>query len=182
MKLFELFATLGLETAEFEAELDEAYRTLVDAGQRAEEACQWSLRLFEMPSASAAISRVQRWWEGVRGAVTLTLPAPTLPGASLGGISAPGFATGLDYVPYNDFPARLHEGEAVLTKAQAAAWRGGDQPRADLSGLGDAVADALRGALDGVVVSIDGQAAGRVLADPVSQNIADMAWAGRFNV
>jgi len=36
-----------------------------------------------------------------------------------------GFATGLDYVPYNDFPARLHVGEAVLTREDASAWRRG---------------------------------------------------------
>lgn len=34
-----------------------------------------------------------------------------------------GFATGLDYVPYDEFPARLHEGEAVLTKQEARSWR-----------------------------------------------------------
>lgn len=37
----------------------------------------------------------------------------------------PGFATGLDYVPYDNFLARLHEGEMVLTKSQANALRGG---------------------------------------------------------
>ena len=31
----------------------------------------------------------------------------------------------MKYVPYNDFPAILHEGEAVLTKAQASLWRAG---------------------------------------------------------
>ena len=53
-----------------------------------------------------------------------------LEGISIGmGFSAtgslPGFATGLDYVPYDNFVARLHEGEMVLTKAQANALRGG---------------------------------------------------------
>lgn len=38
---------------------------------------------------------------------------------------AGGYSTGLSYVPYNDFPAILHEGEAVLTKAQASLWRAG---------------------------------------------------------
>lgn len=38
---------------------------------------------------------------------------------------AGGYSTGLSYVPYNDFPAFLHEGEAVLTKAQASLWRAG---------------------------------------------------------
>lgn len=37
----------------------------------------------------------------------------------------PGYATGLDYVPRDNFIARLHEGEMVLTKAQANAYRGG---------------------------------------------------------
>ena len=32
-------------------------------------------------------------------------------------------ATGLDYVPNDDFPARLHAGEAVLTKLEAEDWR-----------------------------------------------------------
>ena len=66
--------------------------------------------------------------------------APTLPGApsipvpwlnsispeSIGPFSdVEGFEKGLKYVPYNDFPAILHEGEAVLTKAQASLWRAG---------------------------------------------------------
>ena len=35
-------------------------------------------------------------------------------------------AVGLDYVPYDEYPALLHEGEAVLTKAEARAWRNGE--------------------------------------------------------
>lgn len=31
--------------------------------------------------------------------------------------------TGLDYVPYDEFPALLHQGEAVLTAAEAERWR-----------------------------------------------------------
>jgi phage-related minor tail protein len=37
----------------------------------------------------------------------------------------PTFANGLDYVPYDGFPAVLHEGERVLTKQDAATDRGG---------------------------------------------------------
>ena len=51
---------------------------------------------------------------------------PDIP--SFGGVTpgtVPGFATGLNYVPYDDFVARLHEGEMVLTRAQANAYRNG---------------------------------------------------------
>lgn len=37
----------------------------------------------------------------------------------------PGFSVGLDYVPYDEFPALLHKGEAVLTAAEASVWRAG---------------------------------------------------------
>ena len=35
------------------------------------------------------------------------------------------YATGLNYVPYDEFPAILHKGEAVLTAAEADVWRRG---------------------------------------------------------
>lgn len=42
-----------------------------------------------------------------------------------------GFATGLDRVPFDNFPARLHRNEAVLTAAEADNWRKGVRGAAD---------------------------------------------------
>ena len=49
-----------------------------------------------------------------------------LAGGMLRSAKAKPYATGLDYVPYNEYPALLHEGEAVLTKAEAKTWRSGE--------------------------------------------------------
>ena len=43
-------------------------------------------------------------------------------GGGGGGNVPPGFAEGLDYVPYDNFLARLHEGERVLTKEENAQY------------------------------------------------------------
>lgn len=78
----------------------------------------------------------QAIWSGIKN--TLSALLKNLP-AILGGISdfvtggpdmggipnIPGAATGMNYVPYDNFLVRLHEGEMVLTKAQANALRGG---------------------------------------------------------
>lgn len=48
-------------------------------------------------------------------------------GSGSGGRASAG---GLDYVPYNGYPAILHAGEAVLTASEAKDWRAGRSPKA----------------------------------------------------
>lgn len=55
------------------------------------------------------------------------------------GANGHSFAKGLDYVPYDGFPAILHKREAVLTATQADAWRSGSMGGADVSRLEAAI-------------------------------------------
>nr|DAE54295.1 MAG TPA: tail tape measure protein [Caudoviricetes sp.] len=57
-------------------------------------------------------------WDGLFGGLNVNV------GVSGGGGKSA--ASGLDYVPRNNFPAMLHEGEAVLTASEAKAWRKGN--------------------------------------------------------
>jgi hypothetical protein len=59
----------------------------------------------------------------------------------------PGEATGLNFVPYDEFPALLHQGEAVLNSVQARAWRSGE----GASGLNQDVTNVLLMILDAIV-------------------------------
>lgn len=54
-----------------------------------------------------------------------------------------GHATGLDYVPYDNYLARLHKGEAVLTSSEADVWRNGSGTGRVESALSQ-MADILR--------------------------------------
>ncbi|HPF54578.1 MAG TPA: tape measure protein [Clostridia bacterium] len=81
-------------------------------------------------------------------------------------------ATGKDYVPYDNYPAMLHEGEAVLTKAEATDWRRGDSGSAiDLSGFSSSIAEAVKSALNGAGFYVDGKQTGYLVAAGVNEAI-----------
>ncbi len=89
-------------------------------------------------------------------------------------ITLSGYATGLDYVPYDDFVARLHEGEAVLTKPEAQSWRGGGGS-ASAQDIANAVVQAvepLYRAISNIQIVMDRRIVGDAVTKTVSENIA----------
>ena len=79
----------------------------------------------------------------------------------------PGFATGLDFVPRDNYLARLHYGESVLTKEEATAWRNGQQSGIDYDRLAEAMAQRP------MAFNIDGKAFAVMLARELSRSIGN---------
>lgn len=90
------------------------------------------------------------------------------------------FATGLDYVPYDNFVAKLHAGETVLNRADATAYRAGNVGGISTESISQAVAVAIREALDGVGVYMGADRVGDLVTQRVSRNIAKGARAMRY--
>lgn len=105
-----------------------------------------------LPDPAKIVADIQAWWQGVLdniGELVLNVGLSILGvnqnsvaekikkdfggGSSIGNGAGRPFAVGLDYVPYDDFPARLHRGEAVLTRTEAEDWRAGE------SGMGTTI-------------------------------------------
>ena len=91
---------------------------------------------------------------------TIKIPdwVPVVGGESFSLPKIPRLKVGMDYVPRDNYPAVLHEGEAVLTKEENAARMSGG---IDYSLLGDAVVDAFVRA--GVTISVDERRFGRLV-------------------
>lgn len=74
-------------------------------------------------------------------------------------------ATGLDYVPYDNYLARLHVGESVLPASEARAYREGGGANIDYDKLAAAVSSAGgNGASGPIVLEIDGKRLAEVQA------------------
>lgn len=170
-QVFELSASIVLNT--------DAFVSALQAAEQRAQAMQQVLRRTADASA-AAMQRLQgsaaQSWQSIAAGIasaTAALHAFASAQAALGGAPAspaPGFATGLDYVPHDNFTARLHQGEAVLTKLEAEAWRRGGTPAPGIDyGL---MADAMLTAFAGVSLQMDSQVVGGLVSPTVSRRIA----------
>lgn len=128
---------------------------------KAVEVCKWVLDPPDLPSPEAMLAKITAWWDSFKGRINLSFGIkPHIYNADLQSVStgsdvmdaymqstmvnpdAPwaaglkslfSHASGLDYVPHDGYAARLHKGEAVLTSAEATAWRGGGNVEALLA-------------------------------------------------
>ena len=153
----------------------------------------WNLGDLELPSIESVQEQIQTWWAAVTAGLSLSVSASysrTFSQAELeqgqkdykdeiDAISspsivrtskrnAPSFATGLDYVPYDNFIAKLHAGETVLNRANATAYRAGIIGGIDYARLGQITAEAVSNALAGMTVTMSGEQVGRLTAKTVS--------------
>lgn len=148
----------------------------------------WSAFVNSLNSTNAekSIKSIQEGWEsgGVAGAASAAWDSAWINPANWGKDKNYGagrsFATGLDYVPYDNFVAKLHAGETVLNRADATAYRAGNVGSISAESISQAVAVAVREALDGVGVYMGADRVGDLVTQRVSRNIAKGARAMRY--
>jgi hypothetical protein len=93
------------------------------------------------------------------------------------------YATGLDYVPFDNYLASLHEGESILTAEEARVWRnfksGGAATRnnIDYSALSGAIWDSAP-QMGGGNVYLNGQKVGRVISGAQADSYRAMERSG----
>lgn len=132
------------------------------------------------------VQSIQEGWEsgGVAGAASAAWDSawfnPSNWGKGKNYGAGRSFATGLDYVPYDNFVAKLHAGETVLNRADATAYRAGNVGGISAESISQAVAVAVREALDGVGVYMGADRVGDLVTQRVSRNIAKGARAMRY--
>lgn len=118
------------------------------------------------------VGAVKNAWQGVIGAINAGIDMLNkIPFVNLPKIPVSSLRVGLDYVPSDDFPALLHRGEAVLTSAEASAWRsgqgrGGGLSDGDCRSIAKYMAAELRNLQ--IPVYLDGRAVGKSVEPYVS--------------
>lgn len=166
----------------------------------------WNLGDLKLPSIEDVQEKISAWWNTVKAGLKLSFSASysrtfsqaeleqgqndykdeidAISSPSLAPWSskknAPSKATGLDYVPYDNFVAKLHAGETILNRADATAYRAGNVGGISAESIGQAVAVAVREALDGVGVYMGADRVGDLVTQRVSRNIAKGARAMRY--
>lgn len=79
-----------------------------------------------------------------------------------------GHATGMDYVPYDGYRAVLHKGEAIITREENEARRGG----MSYEDIEQALADAIERGMQGMYLNMNGQKVADITTKRTASNIS----------
>ena len=118
----------------------------------------------QLPGLETAIAAVVSAF-GQLGGLSFSFGGGSGGGGGFDGNYATPLAKGMDYVPYDNFYARLHAGEAVLTAEENKVWQGiknGSFDRVDYESLGGVMRDNVK---PGGNVYLDGKIVGSVVSD-----------------
>lgn len=127
-------------------------------------------------AGTAAAGAVESAGENLAGAID-TVTASALKAAAGEGEDAAPHAKGAWSIPYDDYPARLHRGEMVLTASQARRYREGSGTL-DMSGIVDAIRAAV---VEGMAQTpVRAYIDGEDVTDRVNRNQAEDYTARRY--
>lgn len=130
----------------------------------------------ELDSAPPLKKKVYGTWAGFVGDGGSGLADTTFFDDNFGGIGQ--WASGLERVPYDHFPAWLDRDETVLNRVEAEDWRA--TKRGENTGASPAaIGEAVKAALAGVSISMDGRTVGALVTPYVSREQAAEAWRRR---
>ena len=173
--------TFAEDLAENQLAVDEAYKELNDSVKKAEDDLDKATKLIaenignnteeianqindHLPSVQSAIDNLNEILSGVN-IPTIYVPfTSTREGGDAGEHVSGSFASGLDYVPHDDFLARLHEGEAILTAEENRVWQSmrASKNGIDYNQLGSVMRDNVK---PGGNVYLNGRVVGSVISD-----------------
>lgn len=131
----ELAQTMTLLDGEFETEMQsivDTYGEAIDGLDKSAEAADAAASTFQAfyeamnKEIPGIVSAVGSFGTQITTAIQNGIGTITIPFELVGDGGYP-HKDGLDYVPYDEYPALLHKGEAVLTAEEAAAWRAGKE-------------------------------------------------------
>lgn len=175
-KVFEVFAALTMDTADFDRAVAHALRS-----GRSLSASLAGLSQTGQNAMGGLRASVTGTWKEIAAAIQQAIDKARVFFGLNGGQTPnlPGHDTGLRYVPYDNYVARLHKGETVLTRLEADMWRSGQH---SLPAAVDpaAIAEAMRRAVTGLTVELDGQTVGRMVAPAVSAAMGSQTRARRY--